>query len=133
MNLLDDLINSIREDAPVRSEQIGANWVVVCSRFCGMASALRGEHKHGISDVKEASSLHHKSAKDLAQLVYSSSVLEASIARHDHHRFFVLHLPDFLEPFLIGATCAWCLTSSVVMTGLQYFALSPAKQAFLSI
>jgi len=79
MNLLDDLINSIHEDAPVRSVLIGANWVVVCSRFCGMASALRGEHRHGTPDVKEAGRLYHKSAKELAQLVYSDSVLEASI------------------------------------------------------
>jgi uncharacterized membrane protein len=26
----------------------------------------------------------------------------------------------FLEPFVIGATCAWCLTSAVVMTLLLW-------------
>jgi len=32
----------------------------------------------------------------------------------------------FLEPFVIGATCAWCLTSAVVMTLLMLLAARPA-------
>jgi len=39
----------------------------------------------------------------------------------------------FLEPFVIGATCAWFLTSAVVMTALFYFSLSPGKQALIAI
>lgn len=36
----------------------------------------------------------------------------------------------FLEPFVIGATCAWCLSSAVIMT-LLLFALTPsAKNAY---
>ena len=31
----------------------------------------------------------------------------------------------FLEPFVIGATCMWCLTSAVVMT-LLLWATTPA-------
>ncbi len=34
----------------------------------------------------------------------------------------------FLEPFVIGATCLWCLSSSVLMTGLHLLAL-PGGQA----
>ncbi len=29
----------------------------------------------------------------------------------------------FLEPFVIGATCLWCLTSSVIMTGLLWLSM----------
>lgn len=36
----------------------------------------------------------------------------------------------FLEPFVIGATCAWCLTSSVLMTTLMLLSVRPAKLAF---
>ncbi len=36
----------------------------------------------------------------------------------------------FLEPFVIGATCAWCLTSSILMTALMLLSLGPAKPAF---
>lgn len=35
----------------------------------------------------------------------------------------------FLEPFVIGATCAWCLTSSVLMMALMLLSLGPAKLA----
>lgn len=35
----------------------------------------------------------------------------------------------FLEPFVIGATCAWCLTSSVLITALMLLALAPGKLA----
>jgi uncharacterized membrane protein len=34
-----------------------------------------------------------------------------------------------LEPFVIGATCAWCLTSAVIMTLLMLISLDPAKAA----
>jgi len=33
----------------------------------------------------------------------------------------------FLEPFVIGATCAWCLTSAVVMTGLFWLTIQPER------
>ncbi len=35
----------------------------------------------------------------------------------------------FLEPFVIGATCAWCLTSAVVITTLMLISANPAKAA----
>jgi uncharacterized membrane protein len=36
----------------------------------------------------------------------------------------------FLEPFVIGATCAWCLTSAVLMTLLMLLSLGPGKNAY---
>ena len=35
----------------------------------------------------------------------------------------------FLEPFIIGATCAWCVTSAILMTVLFWLSLAPAKTA----
>jgi uncharacterized membrane protein len=32
----------------------------------------------------------------------------------------------FLEPFVIGATCLWCLTSATIMTLLYWLSLAPA-------
>jgi len=37
----------------------------------------------------------------------------------------------FLEPFVIGATCAWCLTSAMLMTTLMILSVEPAKLALL--
>jgi uncharacterized membrane protein len=36
----------------------------------------------------------------------------------------------FLEPFVIGATCAWCLTSAVLQTLLLWLTVDPARAAF---
>lgn len=36
----------------------------------------------------------------------------------------------FLEPFVIGATCAWCLTSAIIMTALMLLGLGPGKMAW---
>jgi uncharacterized membrane protein/thiol-disulfide isomerase/thioredoxin len=35
----------------------------------------------------------------------------------------------FLEPFVIGATCAWCLSAAVIMTLLLWLAAIPGKSA----
>jgi uncharacterized membrane protein len=35
----------------------------------------------------------------------------------------------FLEPFVIGAVCIWCLSSAVVITILLWLSISPGKQA----
>ena len=37
----------------------------------------------------------------------------------------------FLEPFVIGATCAWCLTSAIITTALFWLSLAPGKAAFI--
>jgi uncharacterized membrane protein len=36
----------------------------------------------------------------------------------------------FLEPFVIGATCMWCISSAVLMIGLLLVSTPPAQQAF---
>jgi uncharacterized membrane protein len=39
----------------------------------------------------------------------------------------------FLEPFVIGATCAWCLTSAIIMTALFWLSLSLAKLSLIGL
>lgn len=39
----------------------------------------------------------------------------------------------FLEPFVIGATCTWCITSAVIMTLLFLLSLDPGRQALSSL
>ena len=36
----------------------------------------------------------------------------------------------FLEPFVIGATCMWCLTSAFAIVGLLWFTAAPGWEAF---
>jgi uncharacterized membrane protein len=42
---------------------------------------------------------------------------------------FSLYL-TYLEPFVIRAVCAWCLTSAVIMTLLLLLAIDPARRAW---
>lgn len=37
----------------------------------------------------------------------------------------------FLEPFVIGATCAWCLTSAILITVMMLLAAGPTKAALM--
>ena len=39
----------------------------------------------------------------------------------------------FLEPFVIGATCAWCITSAIIITAIFWLSLAPGKAAFISL
>lgn len=39
----------------------------------------------------------------------------------------------FLEPFVIGATCLWCLTSALAITGLFWSTAGPGLEAFRRI
>jgi uncharacterized protein (DUF4213/DUF364 family) len=79
MQLINDLLNFIKQDAPVRHVLIGAHWTTVSSRTCGMASTVLSPHPHGEEVVRDAGSLHLKSAKELARYLLSDNLLEASI------------------------------------------------------
>lgn len=79
MSILDDLLNELRMDAPVRTVLVGAHWTVVCSRYCGMASTLMNNQPHGHSQVRDVGHLHAKTARELAEYAHSDNLLEASI------------------------------------------------------
>ncbi len=79
MSILDDLLNSLSVDAPVRSVLVGAHWTVVCSRHCGLAATLMGDHVHGHSQVRDAGRLHSKTAGELTEYARSDDLLEASL------------------------------------------------------
>jgi uncharacterized protein len=79
MALLNDLLDSLNGDAPVRFVLVGVHWTVVCSRYCGLASTLLGDQPHGHEKVREVGSLHHKNARELAEFAKSDNLLEASI------------------------------------------------------
>jgi uncharacterized membrane protein len=40
---------------------------------------------------------------------------------------------NFLEPFVIGATCIWCLSSAILMAALAYLSIAPGKLAFINL
>ena len=79
MDILDDLIASLREDASVRQVHTCVFWTAVVSRGCGLASTVREEGPHGKRKVKDVGSLHRKSAMELAAYAKSDFTLEATI------------------------------------------------------
>lgn len=79
MNILDDLLATLPNDALVRSVLVGAHWTVVCSRYCGLAATLMDNHPHGHTQVRDVGRLHQKTALELAEYARSDHLLEASI------------------------------------------------------
>ena len=80
MKILEDLIGSLRDDAPAREVRVGPFWTAVWSRACGLASTMGpGDHEHGATFVQDAGSLAGRSALELARLAHSDSPLEAGI------------------------------------------------------
>ncbi len=62
----------------------------------------------------------HRPVSDWAKIVLLGMTLVGTL--------FSVYL-TFLEPFVIGATCAWCLTSAIVMTLLMLLTARPALGA----
>ena len=80
MRILDDLISTLDFDAPVRDIRQGVFHTGVLSRHCGLAATLpRDALRQRPPLVKESGSLLERSARELTELVYSESILEAAI------------------------------------------------------
>lgn len=80
MSVLDDLLASLVQDAPVREVRTCVHWTAVVSKGCGLASTLHHEqHPHGHVSVRGVGNLHERSGLELAQYAKSDRLLEASI------------------------------------------------------
>ncbi|MEW6567629.1 MAG: DUF364 domain-containing protein [Chloroflexota bacterium] len=79
MSILEELMETLRGDAPVRAVLVGAHWTAVCSRNCGLASTLLDDKPHGEAQVRQAGRLTDLSAREMAALARSGCLLEASI------------------------------------------------------
>jgi uncharacterized protein (DUF4213/DUF364 family) len=86
VKFLDDLIATL-PDGSLRDVRVGAFWTAVVVEVdgrasCGLASTLRGGHDHhhgGGAAVRDAGRLTEGSARELADLARSNSLMEASI------------------------------------------------------
>jgi len=80
MKIIDDLISTLNFDAPVRDIRQGVFHTGVLTRYCGLAATLpRDALKQEGPLVREPGFLLDKTSRDLAQMVYSDSLLEAAI------------------------------------------------------
>lgn len=80
MRILDDLMATINFDATVKDIRQGVFYTGVLTRNCGLAaSLLRDALRQKSPLVKEPGFLLDKSPRELAQMSYSQSLLEAAI------------------------------------------------------
>ena len=79
MDILNDLLDSLDTDVPVRTVLVGVHWTVICSRVCGLASTFTGDKPHGHDQARSVGHLHEMNARELAEYARSDNLLEASI------------------------------------------------------
>ena len=86
MSITDSLLAELPSDATVKEVCVGAFWTAAVierkgQQRCGLAAALRGKdhHQHGHFPVRDAGQLVEYDALELATLIRSDSLLEASI------------------------------------------------------
>ena len=83
MNTTEALLDSIQADAPVRQVLVGAFWTAVVLNTsplrCGLASTLRPATHHDGAPIPDAGRLLESSGRELAELLRSCRILEASI------------------------------------------------------
>jgi len=80
MKILDDLLSTLNFEADVRDIRQGPFQTAVVTRHCGLASTPRERgHHQDAPPVNGAGTLLGKGALEIAQMAYSSSLLEAAI------------------------------------------------------
>jgi hypothetical protein len=80
MKIIDDIMSTLHFDAPIRDIRQGVFHTGVLTKYCGLAATLpRDALKQERPLVKEPGFLLDKTAKDLAHMVSSDSLLEAAV------------------------------------------------------
>jgi uncharacterized protein (DUF4213/DUF364 family) len=83
VTITDDLLAELKTDAPVRQVVVGAFWTAVVLESnpirAGLGSTLHGEHHDEGPPVREPGRLRERSGRELAELLRSPQILEASV------------------------------------------------------
>lgn len=79
MQIIQEIISTLKNDASVKEVRIGPFWTGVWSRYCGLASTTFIHEHDQQFPVTAAGSLTEKSALELCQYVTSNSLLEITI------------------------------------------------------
>jgi hypothetical protein len=102
--ILDLLLRHCDCLAEVQDVRIGRHWTAVAMRRAqgvqaGLASALSGpeDHPHGRPAVRDAGRLLERSAADLAQLIRSDSIAEASVGLATVNALLDVDVPACVE------------------------------------
>ena len=101
MKTIDKLLESLANDAPIRQILVGAFWTAVVLETdpprCGLASTLRAETGGPWPPVVEAGRLLERSGRDVASLLRSDRILEASIGMAAYNALLDVEEPAWTE------------------------------------
>ena len=101
MKTVDKLLESLANDAPIRQILVGAFWTAVVLETdpprCGLASTLRAETGGPWPPVVEAGRLLERSGRDVASLLRSDRILEASIGMAAYNALLDVEEPAWTE------------------------------------
>ncbi len=79
MKIIEDIISTLKEDAPVKDVRVGSSWTAVWTRHCGLASTITERDHSSGPPVRDAGRLKEKTALELCAYVLSGSLLERSV------------------------------------------------------
>jgi len=80
VKILDELLATLDFDVRVKDIRQGPFQTAVVTRYCGLASTPHeAAHHHEVAPVPAAGTLMEKGALEVAQMAYSSSLLEAAV------------------------------------------------------
>ena len=79
LKILEDILQSAKEDSQIHRILVGVHWTAVKSRYCGLASTMSDPPPHHDNQVRDVGRLQQKGALELANYVFSNRLLEASL------------------------------------------------------
>ena len=77
--ILQDLLDHLREDYPVKNMGVYTHSILVTSRFSGMASTILSSQPHAEEQISQAGDLLENTALQFAAMCTSTNSLEAGI------------------------------------------------------
>lgn len=77
--ILQDILDHLREDYPVKNMGVYTHSILVTSRFSGMASTILSSQPHAEEQISQAGDLLENTALQLAAMCTSTNSLEAGI------------------------------------------------------
>jgi uncharacterized protein (DUF4213/DUF364 family) len=101
MDTIDLLMSSLETDAPVSQILVGTFWTAVVLDTdpprCGLASTLRSEEAGPWPPVVDAGRLLDRSGRELAAMLYSERILEASIGMATYNALLEVDTGPLIE------------------------------------
>ncbi len=123
MTILDEIIDTIQEDAPVTSVLMGIYWtLVITPRGSGMAATFGNIHAPGKGKIRGVGTFEEMSTRSLVEYSRSENPLEASLGIAALNALICPQEPAGIELNAFDVLVNWGRDRQVVMVGHFPFA-----------